>query len=178
MLTPTRFLRGVLAATLLLSTCPVHGQGQRVQFPSTPPATAAPPGTIAPTITAPPLVPGPPPTPGSTLMPPPAWDPYGQPAATTPPLIAPLRGGAVFPQQPPSLFPSGAPTRPQPGYYGAVQPDGSFAQMRRFLSEIRLEPTKPTAEAVLTIAPPPCSSILGISYFMQSHTPLRLIPMR
>ncbi len=29
-------------------------------------------------------------------------------------------------------------------------------------------------EAVLTMAPPPCLSICGISYFMHNHTPLRL----
>src|ERR1700732_2833334 len=38
-------------------------------------------------------------------------------------------------------------------------------------------PTRPTAEPLFTIAPPPRFSISGISYFMQSHTPVRLVAM-
>ncbi len=38
---------------------------------------------------------------------------------------------------------------------------------------IPCEPTSPAADAVLTIAPPPCFIICRISYFMQSHTPRR-----
>jgi hypothetical protein len=35
-------------------------------------------------------------------------------------------------------------------------------------------PTSPHADAVLTIVPLPWLSIWGISYFMQSQTPVRL----
>src|ERR1700719_1062190 len=38
-------------------------------------------------------------------------------------------------------------------------------------------PTRPTTETLLTIAPFPRFSISGISYFMQSQTPVRLIAM-
>ena len=180
MLTPSRFLGGVIAASLLLSTCPVHGQGQRIQFPSTPPATTAPPaGLTAPTITAPPLVPGPAPAPGGTLLPPPTWDPYGQPTATAPPMIAPLQGGAVFQQQPPSLFPGGAPLRPQPGYYGAVLPDGSLAQMRRFLSEIRLEHTwlgGPSGVDKLQMHTSEISGTFAIPFLYNTDSPLLVTP--
>src|SRR5215467_2321389 len=36
-----------------------------------------------------------------------------------------------------------------------------------------LPPTKPAADAVFTMVPPPWCSIWGISYFMQSQTPVR-----
>ena len=35
-------------------------------------------------------------------------------------------------------------------------------------------PTSPAADAVLTMAPPPCPSIWRTSYFMHSHTPVTL----
>src|SRR5580704_5535451 len=39
-------------------------------------------------------------------------------------------------------------------------------------------PTRPVIDAIFTIAPPPpCLSICRISYFRQSHTPLRLMSM-
>jgi len=40
-----------------------------------------------------------------------------------------------------------------------------------------LKPLTPAPEAVFTIAPPPCLSISGISYFMHRNTPPRLIRM-
>jgi hypothetical protein len=33
-------------------------------------------------------------------------------------------------------------------------------------------PTNPQPDAMFTIAPPPCASIGGISYFIHSQTPL------
>src|SRR5262249_55969256 len=37
------------------------------------------------------------------------------------------------------------------------------------------DPTRPKFEAVLTIAPPPRANMGGISYFIHSHTPVRLM---
>lgn len=126
-------------------------------------------------------------TPAVQVTPGAGWDPYststGIPSATSP-YYAPAQPGVMgpgpmVPNQPPSLFPQGAPFRPNPGYYGYTQQDSSLGQWRRFLSEIRLEHTwiyGPSASANMQMNVTELSGTFAIPFLYNSDSPLLITP--
>lgn len=175
----------LLGFSLLPPTVAV-AQEMRVQFPAAPttPTLTTPggvstfaPGTPPPVVTTP-ITPA---IPGAT------WDPYSSggvaPSAGTP-YYAPAQPGMLGPppgmnMQPPSLFPQGTPFKPEPGYYGFTQSDGTMGQWRRFLTEVRLEHTwiyGPSASVNMQMNVTELSGTFAVPFFYNTESPLLITP--
>ena len=160
MLNSSRIWCGLVAALVMVVATPAFGQ--RVQFPSPDPSVQGPPVTF-----------------DGTVQPAPAWDPYS-PATTTPkPYYAAPPPGAVAPQQPPALFPSGVPWRQDPGTYAYPQPNGGVGQWQRFLKEIRFETTWLAGDHTsdnLDINTVELNATFAVPFFYNTESPLLVTP--
>lgn len=181
-----------------------QAKAQRIQFPSSVPATTVQ-QPITPSTGSPTYNSAPPPStalpyasqPSAVTPTTPSWDPYGTgPVGAAPPqagpyststpqpMLDPAYGNAhttpTYPQQPGALFPDGAPFGWQPGTYVYQGPDGSVSRLQRFLQNVGFEYTWLAAlkddEEKFEVNKVELWSTFGVPFLYNTETPLRVTP--
>lgn len=110
------------------------------------------------------------------------FDPYSTNpggSSISAPYYGPSQPGGMMPNQPSALYPQGAPARPNPGYYGYQDQNGSMGQWRRFMTEFRLEHTwiyGPSAISNMQMNITELSGTFALPFLFNPDSPLLVTP--